>query len=170
MRPFLASATLAAAVACASAAPGKIRQEVYLPEALAAKGAAQILPSEQRSSCATETRPKPGDVKEFVADPIPSHLPGDFKDFKIAQTDLAAVLRDYVQVSEDHWKHRYSHVAFGDRTGHVVLKDGRKLKWMVKPGGLAWLEFPRGFRMFLAKEKSARAGPSHSPPLPHFGP
>ncbi len=102
---------------------------------------------------AAETRPKPDDVKEFVADPIPSSPSDYFKDFKVTQKDLESVLKDYSQVEEDHWKHGYSHVAFGDRTGHVVLKDGRKIKWMVKPGGLAWLEFPSGKKMFLAKEQ-----------------
>ena len=102
---------------------------------------------------AAETRPKPDDVKEFVADPIPSSPSDYFKDFKVTQKDLESVLKDYSQVEEDHWKHGYSHVAFGDRTGHVVLNNGRKIKWMVKPGGLAWLEFPSGKKMFLAKEQ-----------------
>jgi hypothetical protein len=126
-----------------------------------------------------ESRPKPEDVKEFVADPIPpspsvfkvtpkdveikthpdiadphpGSLDGYFKDFKVTQKDFEAILRDYYQVEEEHWKNGYSHVGEGDRTGHVVLKDGRRIKWMVRPGGLAWLEFPSGKKMFLVREK-----------------
>ncbi len=102
---------------------------------------------------AEESRPKPDDLKEFVADRIQSSPSDYFKDFKVTQKDFETILKDYFQVEEEHWKHGYSHVAFGDRTGHVILKDGRKIKWMVKPGGLAWLEFPGGKRMFLAASK-----------------
>lgn len=103
-------------------------------------------------ACGPENvRPKPGDVKEFVADPIPSSRSFDyFRDFKVTQYDFAGILEAYFEVDEERWKHLYSHVAFGDRTGHVILSDGRKIKWMVKPAGLAWLEFPSGQKMFLA--------------------
>jgi hypothetical protein len=103
--------------------------------------------------CAEELRPKPDDVKEFVADPAPASASDYFKDFKITQKDFEIILKDYHQIDEEHWKHGYSHVAFGDRNGHVILKDGRKIKWMVKPGGLAWLEFPGGKKIFLAANK-----------------
>lgn len=102
---------------------------------------------------AEETRPKPDDVSQFVADPALSTHPDEFKEFKVTQKAFEAILKEYYQVEEDHWMHGYSHVAFGDRTGHVTLKDGRTLKWMVKPGGLAWLEFPSGKKMFLAASK-----------------
>ena len=92
-------------------------------------------------------------MKEFVADPVASSPSDSFKDFKVTQREFEAILKDYYQVEEDHWMHGYSHVAFGDRTGHVTLKDGRTIKWMVKPGGLAWLEFPSGKKMFLAASK-----------------
>ncbi len=99
-------------------------------------------------------RPKPDDVREFVADPIHSGGSDYFKDFKITQKDFDAILKDFVQVEEEHWTHGYSHVAFGDRTGHLILKDGRKITWMVRPGGLAWLEFPTGKKIYLAGEKT----------------
>lgn len=101
-----------------------------------------------------ESRPQPDDVKEFVADPIPPVPVEFFKDFKVTQEDFCAILKDYFQVEEEHWIHGYSHVAFGDRTGHIVLKDGRKVKWLVKPAGLAWLEFSSGKKMYLARERS----------------
>jgi len=53
-------------------------------------------------------------------------------------------------VEEEHWRHGYSHVGGGDRTGHVILKDGKKVNWMVRPGGLAWLKFENGKKMYLA--------------------
>ena len=60
----------------------------------------------------------------------------------------------YHQVGEEHWKHGYSHVAFADRTGQVTLKDRRTIRWLVRPGGLACLEFPGGAKMYLAAEKT----------------
>jgi hypothetical protein len=100
-----------------------------------------------------EACPKPDDVKEFVADPIPGSSPDSFKDFKVEQKDFVAILGGYFEVDKNRWEHRYSHVAFSDRTGHVILKDGRKLKWMVKPGGLAWLEFPSGKKVYFVRDK-----------------
>ena len=102
---------------------------------------------------AEDVRPKPDDIKEFVADPISFSSSDHFKDFKVTQKDFEAILKNYFRVEEEKWKHGYSHVAFRDRTGHVILKDGRKIKWMVRPGGLAWLEFPDGKKMFLAASK-----------------
>jgi len=99
---------------------------------------------------AEETRPSPSEIKDFVAD---SFRVDYFKDFKVTQKDFEAILKDYFQVEEEHWKHGYSHVAEGTRTGHIILKDDRQIKWMVKPGGLAWLEFPSGKKMFLAASK-----------------
>jgi HEAT repeat protein len=96
-------------------------------------------------------RLNPKEIKEFVADPI-NQQPDYFKDFKIAQKDLEIILQDYYLVEEGHWKHGYSHVAFGDRTGHVILKDGKKVNWMVRPGGLAWLKLESGKKLYLARE------------------
>ncbi len=103
---------------------------------------------------AEDRRPSPTDIKEFVADPIPALGSDYFKDFKVTQKYFNSILKGYFEVEEQYWKNGYSHVAFGNRTGHVTLKDGSKIKWMVKPGGLAWLEFPDGKRMFLAAEKT----------------
>ncbi|MGD0897321.1 MAG: hypothetical protein ABR915_05755 [Thermoguttaceae bacterium] len=96
-----------------------------------------------------EVRPSPGDIKEFVAD---TYSPDYFKNFKVSQGRLQEVLKQYFEVLEERWQHHYSHVGEGIRTGHVILRDGRKLGWMVKPGGLAWLDFPSGKRMYLAAE------------------
>jgi hypothetical protein len=96
-------------------------------------------------------RLNPNEIKEFVADPI--KLPDYFKDFKIMQKDLKTILSDYYLVDEEHWKHGYSHVGMGNRTGHLILKDGKKVDWMVKPGGLAWLKFENGKKLYLAEGK-----------------
>jgi hypothetical protein len=102
---------------------------------------------------AEENRPSSSEINEFVADPIPAVQSVDFKDFKITQKDFENILTNYFEVQEGEWQHGYSHVAFGSRTGHVVLKYGQKINWMVKPGGLAWLEFPNGKKMYLAASK-----------------
>ena len=93
------------------------------------------------------------DVVEFAADPV-KKVPSDyFKDFKIAKDDLRAVLR-YDIVSRERWLHDYSHVAFGDRTGTITLKGKTKVRWMVKPGGLAFLTFPDGGSIYLVQGKT----------------
>src|SRR6266545_1944762 len=103
---------------------------------------------------AEESRPNPSEIKQFVADPVKPPQSDHFKDFKITQKDFEIILRDYYSVEEEHWRHGYSHVAGGDRTGHVILKDGKKVKWMVRPGGLAWLEFENSKKLYLAREKT----------------
>ena len=98
-----------------------------------------------------EPRPRPDDVQEFVADPVPESIPDTFKDFKVTAKDFAAILRDSVEVDKERWLHRSSHVAFGDRTGHVILEGGENIRWLVRPGGLAWLEFPGGEKSSLVR-------------------
>lgn len=99
-------------------------------------------------------RPKPDDITKFVAEPIASNNLDYFKDFKVTKKDFSVILKEYFQVEEEHWKHGYSHVGLGDRSGHLILKDGSKVRWTVRPGGLAWLEFPRGKKIYLAREKT----------------
>ena len=98
-----------------------------------------------------EPRPRPDDVQEFVADPVPESIPDTFKDFKVTAKDFTAILRGYVEVDKPRWLHRTSHVAFGDRTGHVILEGGENIRWLVRPGGLAWLEFPGGEKSSLVR-------------------
>jgi hypothetical protein len=73
-----------------------------------------------------------------------------FKDFKIGKADLLKILRDYQVIPKQDWKHGYSHVAGGDRTGTIALQDGTKIEYLVRPGGLASLTFPDGRMLFLA--------------------
>ena len=106
--------------------------------------------SPQSETTVSTVRPKPGDIAEFKADPPPFRI--HFKDFKVERKDLEEILRTWHQISQEHWQHGYSHVAFGDRTGTIKLKDGTAIRWMVKPGGLAILTFQNGTKMYLAKE------------------
>ena len=105
------------------------------------------------SSSDNHHRPGPSDISAFSADPIPESPFGHhFDNFIIKQADLETVLNDYYAISREHWEHGYSHVLDGRRTGILILKDGIDIKWMVKPGGLATLEFRDGTVTYLARE------------------
>ena len=54
-------------------------------------------------------------------------------------------------VSAAPWRHVYSHVAFGDRTGRLTLRDRTVLRSLVRPGGLAYLEWPDGHKTYLVR-------------------
>jgi hypothetical protein len=94
--------------------------------------------------------PGPGDIAEFKAGIIPAW--GYFRDFRVERKDIEEVLRKWHRVSQDHWRHGYSHVALADRTGTITLKDGNTVRWMVRPGGLATLTFQDGKVLYLARE------------------
>ncbi len=88
-----------------------------------------------------------------VSTPISGlRVPVRTNDFEVTKKDIKKVLRTWHQVSEEHWRGGYSHVAFRDRTGTIRLKDGTIIRWMVKPGGLAMLAFQDGTVLHLAKE------------------
>ncbi len=108
------------------------------------------IPNSQAGPIDISARPKSSDIAEFKANPLSSTT--YFKDFKVGRTDLEDILRTWHQVSQEHWQHGYSHVAFGDRTGTIKLKDGTSIKWMVRPGGLASFTFQDGTALYLAKE------------------
>lgn len=91
------------------------------------------------------------DIELFYPDLVRGD--GYFKDFKIDRTDLVTILRDYHVIPKQDWKHNYSHVGLGDRTGTIVLRDGTRIQYMVRPGGLASLTFPDGRKLFLASTK-----------------
>ena len=107
----------------------------------------------ERASAVPPTRPKPDDIVEFVADPIPTSAYRYLKDFKVTRPDLEAILRDYYAMEREVWRHTYQHIADNDVTGHVVLKDGSTVEWMARPGGLATLKFPNGETMYLARDR-----------------
>jgi hypothetical protein len=90
-------------------------------------------------------------IDRFYPDPVRGG--GSFKDFKIDRQDLVPILRDYHVIPKQDWKHNYSHAGGGDRTGAIVLRDGTKIQYMVRPGGLASLTFLDGRKLFLAATK-----------------
>lgn len=108
------------------------------------------VPEQQAQIVFIAVRPKADDIIEFTTDPVPER--GHFKDFKVERNDIEEVLCTWYQVSQEHWLHGYSHVALGDRTGIIKLKDGTTIRWMVRPGGLAELIFQDGTVLYLAKE------------------
>ncbi len=104
--------------------------------------------------------PSPEEISEFKADPIPAW--SHWAEFKIDRTAFLKVLTTWHQVSSEHWRLGYSHVGLEDRTGTIRLKDGTSIRWMVKPGGLAYLSLPSGETIFLAKELSRWKGTAES--------
>lgn len=90
------------------------------------------------------------DIVEFKANSISPRA--HYKDFKIERRGLEHIINTYHQISEEHWRHSYHHIAMNDVTGIIILKDGTEIKWMVRPGGLATLTYPDGRLIFLAKE------------------
>jgi hypothetical protein len=99
------------------------------------------------------TLPAPEEIAEFVADPIPQEGYRYFKDFKVDRADMESILTEYFVIESEAWHLGYSHIALNDCTGHLLLKNGSTVQWMVRPGGLARLEFASGARLYLAKER-----------------
>jgi hypothetical protein len=90
------------------------------------------------------------EIQKFVVYPLsPS---SHFKDFKVTRKDFIQILKQYYCVSREHWLNNYHHISLKDGvTGYVEMKNGEKVSWLVKPGGLAWLEFADGKKIFLAQ-------------------
>ena len=90
-------------------------------------------------------------IVAFAADSPEAVPPGadHFARFRIDSTTLAEILTSWSPVSPEAWGHHYSHVAFGDRTGSALLAPGGWVRWLVRPGGLAFLTFSDGRRVFL---------------------
>ena len=103
-------------------------------------------------SLAAPELPACSSISEFVADTPPPAPSDHFRDFRIDRAALCEIMSSYVVVTRDQWLHRYSHVAFGDRTGTATVERGAVLRWMVRPGGLATLTFPAGEVVYLARE------------------
>ena len=72
-----------------------------------------------------------------------------WKSFRVSCEQLKLELLKARVVSEFEWRHEYSHVSGGDRSGLIGLRDGASVRWMVRPGGLALLEWPDGAKLHL---------------------
>jgi hypothetical protein len=85
------------------------------------------------------------------ADPVARTSSGAFANLRVSCEDVVDLLAEARVITERQWRHEYSHVAFGDRTGRLTLRNGTVLRWLVRPGGLAFLEWPDGQRTYLVR-------------------
>lgn len=88
-------------------------------------------------------------IASCSADPVAATSADHFANLKVTCSDVTEFLGAADVVSEWQWLHGYSHVAFGDRTGGLTLRDGTELRWMIRPGGLGYLEFVDGRKVYL---------------------
>ena len=92
--------------------------------------------------------PRSADIKACSSN-APSSTSDYWKSFTVSCQDFLRFLAVAKVISEAKWHHEYSHVGDGDRFGHLTLVDGTRLRWMVRPGGLAWLEDQQGKKTYL---------------------
>jgi hypothetical protein len=91
--------------------------------------------------------PATAEVTDCTSDPATG---SDYwEDFVFTCEELRQALTHAKVVPESKWRHEYSHVAGGDRYGHLFLADGIRVRWMARPGGLGWLEWPNGQKLHL---------------------
>jgi hypothetical protein len=62
-------------------------------------------------------------------------------------------LMHFVVVPRHEWEHGYSHVTLSDEGGWLVV-DKKCFKWIVRPGGLAFVIYPDGTAVYLASCRS----------------
>jgi len=95
--------------------------------------------------------PPVGQIAPCDVDPVEGTPSGAFASLRVGCEDVKALLARARAVTEWQWLHKYSHGAFGDRTGRLTLRDGTVLRWLVRPGGLAYLEWPDGRKTYLVR-------------------
>ena len=90
-------------------------------------------------------RPLPPGLLVRVDVPPPLFRNADAK----AEADSARrVLTSYCVAELEDWN-RVPHIAFRDRTGTAKLRDGTRVDWTIRPGGIAFLEHPGGEVTYL---------------------
>jgi hypothetical protein len=67
--------------------------------------------------------------------------------------DVRKSLSKFVVVDKDTWLHQYHHVSGGDQGGWIIFPDGERIKWILRPGGLAYIEYADGTIVYLAEAK-----------------
>lgn len=111
--------------------------------------------------------PPPAHIDRCEADPVTGTSGGAFSRLRVSCDDVLEFVAHAKVVSESAWRHEYSHVAFGDRTGRLTLRDGTVLRWLVRPGGLARLDWPDGRATYLVRCCAERpSGEGEAPPRP----
>jgi hypothetical protein len=73
----------------------------------------------------------------------------------LSEQQVRDALTSYRQVDAQSWRNLYVHVAGGDRTGMILLNDGRRVEWLLRPGGLAVLTYPDGRQVYLVESGGA---------------
>lgn len=105
-----------------------------------------------RQAVAAEVQvPSAAQIAGCQADPVATASNGYFAKLRVTCPDFLEFLSQADVVSREQWLHNYSHVGDGDRTGRLTLHDGRELRWLVRPGGLAYLEAANGGRVYLVR-------------------
>ena len=92
--------------------------------------------------------PPTSEISDCSTDVTPGGL-DSWKNFRVSCEQFKLELRKARVVSEFKWRHGYSHVSGADRSGFITLRDGVNVHWMVRPGGLALLEWPDGAKLHL---------------------
>jgi hypothetical protein len=90
-------------------------------------------------------------IDRCEVDPVARPSGGAFSSLRVSCDDVLEFLAKGKVVSASQWRHVYSHVAFGDRTGRLTLRDRTVLRSLVRPGGLAYLEWPDGHKTYLVR-------------------
>jgi hypothetical protein len=90
-------------------------------------------------------------VDRCEVDPVARPSGGAFSSLRVSCDDVLEFLAKGKVVSASQWRHVYSHVAFGDRTERLTLRDRTVLRSLVRPGGLAYLEWPDGHKTYLVR-------------------
>jgi hypothetical protein len=93
--------------------------------------------------------PAAAQVSSCSVEPVAKTSKSYFANLRVTCVDVMEFLSKARAVSEWRWFHEHSHVGDGDRTGHLTLHDGTSLRWMMRPGGLAYLESADGRKVYL---------------------
>src|SRR4029079_16934338 len=105
--------------------------------------------------------PPPAQIDRCEADPVTGTSGGAFSRLRVSCDDVLEFVARAKMVSESEWRHEYSHVAFGDRTGRLTLRDGIVLRSLGPPGGLSRPDWPDGRATYLVRccaERPPRGG------------
>ena len=90
-------------------------------------------------------------IDRCEVDPVATTSGGAFSSLRVSCDDVLEFLAKGKVVSASQWRYVYSHVAFGDRTARLTLRDRTVLQSLVRPGGLACLEWPDGHKTYLVR-------------------
>lgn len=67
--------------------------------------------------------------------------------------EIRTILSALSSVEKERWLRDHHHVSGGDEAGWLVFSDGHRVKWVLRPGRLAYLEYDDDTRLYLAETK-----------------